>query len=115
MSHRMQFNASSVILPSQLQLKTRKCLTTKMMRPSDEGKDIIQEFDSLNFNEDNEKMELIVGVNDQREAKSGTPFVVHVEDVYPHPQYKGAGQHDIALIKTKESLIVKFIMESHQR
>jgi len=27
---------------------------------SDEGKDIIQEFDSLNFNEDNEKMELIV-------------------------------------------------------
>ena len=54
----------------------------------------------------NEELELIVGVNDQREAKEGTPFVVHVVDAFAHPDYIVGGGNDIALIKTKKFLIV---------
>ena len=52
MSYRMQFKASSVILPEQLQLK-KKMSDNEDDEASNEGEDIIKEFDSLNFNEDN--------------------------------------------------------------
>ena len=53
-----------------------------------------------------EDLEIVIGGRDLREA-NGNPWVVHVDKFFTHPQWNSQPlQNDIALIKTKESLMV---------
>lgn len=51
-----------------------------------------------------DEVELVIGGRNLTEVDD-EPWVVHVDRFFPHPQYKGTA-NDIALIKTKEPLIV---------
>ena len=51
-----------------------------------------------------DKLEMVIGGRKLSEVDD-EPWVVHVDKFFPHPQYKGTA-NDIALIRTKEPMIV---------